>query len=83
MTHTLHEAEHTTDEYISDATRAHREWRDARDRRVIEAVDCPRCKSVAGIPCIGTMDDERHAGEELPWPHIERHTAAGRLPAEV
>jgi hypothetical protein len=73
----------TLNDYVSDDVREHRERLAISNRHVIESVDCPRCKSVAGTPCIGTMDDERHAGEELPWPHIERHTAAGRLLAEV
>ena len=81
MTHTLHETEYTTDtpdDYVSDDARKHRARLTARDQ-LVRAVDCPRCGQVAMTPCVGTGDDERHAGEFLDFHHVERLQAASAV----
>jgi hypothetical protein len=44
-------------------------------------LDCPRCNAVATTLCVGTMDDERHAGQELGnlGIHVDRLIAWERL----
>ena len=61
-----------SDDQGVDEVESHRAWLLQRNLGVIAAVGCPRCGSAALTPCVGTSDDERHAGAELRIPHVQR-----------